>query len=181
MDCAASRQFLDVHCPSLAAAQASNAATTSAYKNTGPKPQRFTVADGQLFAVIGASLPFVTRAGMGAFATGYKPSWVADDPAVYSAVRSGGKMLLERSDVASFKRPAQPLELYEFEGCPFCKKVWKRAMWSRGCVKLELYQFEGCPFCKKVWKGAMWSKGCVKLELYEFAEALHPYTGVGGA
>ena len=25
--------------------------------------------------------------------------------------------------MAAFKRPEQPLELYEFEGCPFCKKV----------------------------------------------------------
>jgi hypothetical protein len=26
--------------------------------------------------------------------------------------------------VSSFKRPEKPLVLYEFQGCPFCKKVW---------------------------------------------------------
>jgi hypothetical protein len=29
----------------------------------------------------------------------------------------------ETSEVASFPRPAQPLQLYEFQGCPFCRKV----------------------------------------------------------
>ena len=30
---------------------------------------------------------------------------------------------MERGAVGGFRRPAQPLELYEFEGCPFCRKV----------------------------------------------------------
>jgi hypothetical protein len=27
------------------------------------------------------------------------------------------------TQVSSFKRPAKLLELYEFEGCPYCRKV----------------------------------------------------------
>lgn len=37
-----------------------------------------------------------------------------------------GRKLLETSDtVGTFARPAQPIILYEFEGCPFCRKVGK--------------------------------------------------------
>jgi hypothetical protein len=25
--------------------------------------------------------------------------------------------------VGTFKRPVKPIELYEFQGCPFCRKV----------------------------------------------------------
>ena len=41
----------------------------------------------------------------------------------YSVARFNDQKLSETSSVASFKRPEQLLELYEFEGCPFCKKV----------------------------------------------------------
>lgn len=35
-----------------------------------------------------------------------------------------GRKLLETSDrIATFARPAEPIILYEFEGCPFCRKV----------------------------------------------------------
>jgi hypothetical protein len=32
-------------------------------------------------------------------------------------------LLLVCVQVSEFKRPAKPLVLYEFQGCPFCKKV----------------------------------------------------------
>ena len=32
--------------------------------------------------------------------------------------------MVERSDrVSAFPRPEKPITLYEFEGCPFCRKV----------------------------------------------------------
>ena len=35
-----------------------------------------------------------------------------------------GRKLLETSDtIGTFARPAKPIILYEFEGCPFCRKV----------------------------------------------------------
>jgi hypothetical protein len=53
-----------------------------------------------------------------------------------------GRKLVETSDrLASFPRPEKPITLYEFEGCPFCRKVWsplcgqaaftKRTTWAR--------------------------------------------------
>jgi hypothetical protein len=36
--------------------------------------------------------------------------------------------------VSQFKRPAQPLQLYEFEGCPFCRKVREAACACALCV-----------------------------------------------
>jgi len=42
----------------------------------------------------------------------------------YSVARFNGKKTQESSAViASWPRPAQPLELYEFQACPFCKRV----------------------------------------------------------
>ena len=46
-----------------------------------------------------------------------------DGSAVYSVARFGGKRTQESSSVAAWKRPVQPLELYEFQGCPFCKRL----------------------------------------------------------
>ena len=35
-----------------------------------------------------------------------------------------GRKVVEKSDlVATFPRPEKPIQLYEFEGCPFCRKV----------------------------------------------------------
>lgn len=38
-------------------------------------------------------------------------------------LKPGGQKIAETSLVSTFSRPQQPLELYEFETCPFCKKV----------------------------------------------------------
>ncbi|MEW5307943.1 MAG: hypothetical protein WDW38_010592 [Sanguina aurantia] len=62
------------------------------------------------------------RLGSGGFNAGYTVGFVEDDGG-YAVARSGGKKLRESSLVGSFKRPVLNMELYEFEGCPFCKKV----------------------------------------------------------
>ena len=36
---------------------------------------------------------------------------------------SGRKLLETSHRLASFPRPEKPITLYEFEGCPFCRKV----------------------------------------------------------
>ena len=41
----------------------------------------------------------------------------------YAVARFNNQKVSETSSVGSFKRPEKELELYEFEGCPFCKKV----------------------------------------------------------
>ena len=41
----------------------------------------------------------------------------------YAVLGLLGRLLRETSDVGGYPRPAQPIVLYEFEGCPFCRKV----------------------------------------------------------
>lgn len=91
----------------------------------GRAPQRFAVAEGTLAATAGASLPFVLRAATGVFPVGYKVELVPDDPNVYSFQHGlpGGRMVKETCTTASLPRPQAPVRLYEFEGCPFCRKV----------------------------------------------------------
>jgi len=98
------------------------------YKNVGPAPQRFSVGDGMLLDIATAALPVIMRLGSGALCYGYSPSLEKDDGTGgtgYTMLKNlpGGRKLHETSGVASFPRPAMPLELYEFESCPFCKKV----------------------------------------------------------
>ncbi|GIL77871.1 hypothetical protein Vretimale_6589 [Volvox reticuliferus] len=91
-------------------------------RNAGPEPKRFAVADGQLMEVATASLPSLLRLGSGGLSLGYRIGLEADD-GKYAIARVGGRKVAETSQVAGLKRPVKPLELYEFEGCPFCKKV----------------------------------------------------------
>eukprot|EP00232_Nephroselmis_pyriformis_P030730 CAMPEP_0182853196 /NCGR_PEP_ID=MMETSP0034_2-20130328/570_1 /TAXON_ID=156128 /ORGANISM="Nephroselmis pyriformis, Strain CCMP717" /LENGTH=374 /DNA_ID=CAMNT_0024983955 /DNA_START=279 /DNA_END=1403 /DNA_ORIENTATION=+ len=110
--------------------QAEGTGGAAGWTYTGPmlpaegavKPVRFGVAEGKLLDVVKASGPAVFRVPS-LFAAGWAPSIVADDPARYSLARGNGQMLEETSDVATFNRPVLPLEVYEFDGCPFCRKV----------------------------------------------------------
>jgi glutathione S-transferase len=114
-------------------APASEATSTDdvQYVLRGPAPQKFGVADGELANVLTASGSFVTRAVSGALCEGWTPSLV-DGPCpedVYTLGEVGGKYVRETSDVSKYARPARPIELYEFEGCPFCKKVREAVIW----------------------------------------------------
>lgn len=112
-----------------APSQATGPATSSGLKNIGPTPQRFTVASGQLKNVASAAFPFIARLGSGGFNAGYSVSLVADD-GKYGVLKFAGRKVAETSAVSGFARPAQPLVLYEFEGCPFCRKVrgWRTSL-----------------------------------------------------
>ncbi|EFN57564.1 hypothetical protein CHLNCDRAFT_59634 [Chlorella variabilis] len=88
----------------------------------GPEPQRFVVAKGQLKEIASAAFPALMRLGSGAFTSGYSVSLVPDD-GKYAVAEIFGSKLRETSAVSGFNRPQQPLVLYEFEGCPFCRKV----------------------------------------------------------
>ena len=92
---------------------------------TPPEPRRFYVRKDRLLDIASASLGTLSRFGFGAFAAGYKTGLVSDSADAYSIVHgiAGSKMLSETSAVAEFPRPAQPIILYEFDACPFCRKV----------------------------------------------------------
>ena len=102
-----------------------------AFTLRGPEPQKFGVADGELANVLTASGSFVTRAVSGALCEGWTPSIVegACPPGTYTLGEVGGRYIKETSDTHKYPRPTAPIELYEFEGCPFCKKVREAVVW----------------------------------------------------
>jgi len=101
------------------------------YKLMGPEPKKFGVADGELMNVLSASGSFVTRMVSGALCEGWTPSIVEGAPpaGTYTFGEVGGRYLKETSDVTKYARPAMPIKLYEFEGCPFCRKVREAVIW----------------------------------------------------
>jgi glutaredoxin len=67
-----------------------------------------------------ATAPTVLRAGSGVFAQGYKIQLVARDDTRYAYAASANQQI-EESGV--YRPPLEPIILYEFEACPFCRKV----------------------------------------------------------
>ncbi|AED90666.1 putative glutaredoxin-2, Thioredoxin-like superfamily [Arabidopsis thaliana] len=88
-----------------------------------PEPKRFAVKSGKLFDVLGAAIGLFFRFGTGVFVSGYSASFVSKEeiPADQYALRLGGITVKETAKVGP--RPEKPIEIYEFEGCPFCRKV----------------------------------------------------------
>ncbi|KAK3122418.1 hypothetical protein QOZ80_8BG0669290 [Eleusine coracana subsp. coracana] len=90
-----------------------------------PEPQKFGVKEGQQGSVFGASLGIPFRLGTGVFVLGYSPSVVSPDeiPSDQYALEIGAFKVKESSKIDKCPRPEKPIEIYEFEGCPFCRKV----------------------------------------------------------
>ena len=113
---------------------------------TAPKPQKFTVSEGNLGNVVSAAIPLVLRLGTGALVNGYGPSIVDDDDYTkYSIVRFAGKRLAEASALGP--RPATPIELFEYEGSPYCRKVRECA----ACLDLDVI-YRPCPSGETYWR-----------------------------
>ena len=113
---------------------------------TPPEPKKFTVAEGNLGNVISAAVPLVLRLGTGALVNGYAPSLVDDDePTKYSIVRFAGKRLAEASALGP--RPAQPIEVFEYEGSPYCRKVREAC----ACLDLDVV-YRPCPSGESYWR-----------------------------
>eukprot|EP00270_Netrium_digitus_P013277 TRINITY_DN438_c0_g2_i6.p1 TRINITY_DN438_c0_g2~~TRINITY_DN438_c0_g2_i6.p1 ORF type:complete len:414 (+),score=105.45 TRINITY_DN438_c0_g2_i6:39-1244(+) len=118
------------HAPAPALAEEMAAASESDFIRAPedikiPEPKRFQVASGQLGAIAAASVPLLLRAGTGVTVIGYQvqlPPRVEDG--VYTVASALGRSFVEGSaTLGGLKRPQQLIELYEFEGCPFCRKV----------------------------------------------------------
>jgi hypothetical protein len=83
--------------------------------------KKFYVRPDRLKEVVAASVPFLLRAGSGALVHGWNLKIEKDEPSKYAFARFAGYMSVERSSVDDFARPEKPIQLYEFEGCPFCR------------------------------------------------------------
>ncbi|KAL6662002.1 hypothetical protein ACP70R_001386 [Stipagrostis hirtigluma subsp. patula] len=90
-----------------------------------PEPKKFGVKSGQQWSVLGASLGIPFRLGTGVFVLGFSASFVdaSEIPADQYALDFGGSKVKETSKIDQCPRPEKPIEIYEFEGCPFCRKV----------------------------------------------------------
>ncbi|XP_057960907.1 uncharacterized protein LOC131152951 [Malania oleifera] len=88
-----------------------------------PQPKRFAVRPDRTFDILGASLALLFRFGTGVFASGYSASLVPKNeiPSGQYALELAGYKLKESSKLGP--RPEMPIEIYEFESCPFCRKV----------------------------------------------------------
>lgn len=107
-------------------AQSENKASTASL--TGPTPQRFAVAEGQLNDVGSAAIGALVRFGLGAFVLGYSSRLEREDPqasARYTVLSGlpGGFQLLESSSIHKYARPEEPLIIYDKQNCPECRMV----------------------------------------------------------
>jgi glutaredoxin len=95
---------------------------SSKFQISGPTPRKFYVEPSKLVDLAASGIQFALRLGSGAFVKGYQISIEDDEPTKYSIVRAFDKRIYENGQPLKLK-PSQPIELYEFEGCPFCRKV----------------------------------------------------------
>lgn len=75
-----------------------------------PEPRVAYIRPDAALDIIRGSIGSLLRAGSGAFITGYR-------------VKIEDGKLIEYSESLPRVRPAKPLVLYEFEACPYCRKV----------------------------------------------------------
>ena len=90
------------------------------------KPQRFVVDKRNFFDIVPATMPFLLRIGNGALVSNYQVSIEKEtelNSKQYTFLSLFGFRVTEKSSVAFKNRPNKLLEVYEFEGCPFCRKV----------------------------------------------------------
>merc|ERR1719329_1035971 len=83
-----------------------------------PTPRKFTVAEGSLGRVVSSAIPLVLRAG---------------------------KKLTEASDLGP--RPEKLIEVFEYEGSPYCRKVREAA----AVLDLDIL-FRPCPSGETYWR-----------------------------
>ncbi|KAG2682968.1 hypothetical protein I3843_10G010200 [Carya illinoinensis] len=88
-----------------------------------PEPKRFGVRPDKTWDILGASLALPFRLGTGVFVSGYSVSLVSKNefPSGQYALDFADFKVKETSKLGP--RPEKPIEIYEFESCPFCRKV----------------------------------------------------------
>ena len=110
-------------CQALSSGKVSSISAPAGF--VAPQPQKYTVTEGQLGRVLHSAVPLVVRLGTGALMNGWTPSLAPDDGEGYSVVRAFGKKVVETGTLGP--RPAQAVEVFEYEGSPYCRKVREAA------------------------------------------------------
>lgn len=84
----------------------------------------FYVPPSQAGNIFASSFQTVIRLGSGVFVEGYRVSIEEKNDTFYSIAKLGDYQVKETCSpsLTNLARP-QPIEIYEFEGCPFCRKV----------------------------------------------------------
>eukprot|EP00977_Amphora_coffeiformis_P022422 scaffold10861_cov180-Amphora_coffeaeformis.AAC.9 len=70
--------------------------------------------------LLSATAPAVLRAASGVFAQGYKIQVLPRDDTKYAYAATSERQIEE---TGVYRPPTEPIVLYEFEACPFCRKV----------------------------------------------------------
>ena len=89
-------------------------------------PKKFFVEPSNLINIAASSVSMVARVGSGAFVDGYTVKVVKDsveNAGKYTVIDTNGYRVEETTATVFDRRPAQYIELYEFEACPYCRKV----------------------------------------------------------
>ena len=112
----------------VVASMASVARADAQLHSSQVKPRRFFVKPRQLPAIATAAFNMVGRLGSGAFVDGYNVGLKRSTPekeAEYAVLSNVAGFRVEETTNRVFdKRPSKfMIEMYEFEGCPYCKKV----------------------------------------------------------
>ncbi|XP_057777926.1 uncharacterized protein LOC130996649 isoform X2 [Salvia miltiorrhiza] len=88
-----------------------------------PPPKPFSIRPDRVFDILGASLALLFRLTTSVLVSGYSVNIVpaTEIPPDQYALGFAGFKLKESSKLGP--RPEKPIEIYEFESCPFCRKV----------------------------------------------------------
>lgn len=106
------------------------------------EPRAFYIDPKRFLDIATAIMPFITRFGSGSFAEGYRLSIGDRDDSRYTLAKIGNsKQIVESCSIdAPPTLNRGPIVLYEFEGCPFCRKVREAV----SMLSLEV-EFRPCP------------------------------------
>ena len=86
-------------------------------------PRRFYARPEQYADLITASIPLALRFASGLFSNGYSLGLIDQNDKIYSVATIGSKQISETTTILPSRQQSSPLIMYEFETCPFCRKV----------------------------------------------------------
>lgn len=101
------------------------------------EPKLISASQESVPRLLSATAPALFRAASGVFAQGYKIELVPRDDSKYAYAATSDRQLQE---TGVYRPPIEPIVLYEFESCPYCRKV------REACSMLSLpVQFRPTP------------------------------------